>query len=142
MENRIFLRQALEARLVALYVEQKSYTEALTVATPLLRELKKIDDKALLVEVTTPLTHAHILYFSLPLPFSCYHTPYLTDSNQVQLVESRAYQKLGNITKSRAALTSAKTTANGIYCPPKLQAFLDLQSGTLNPHHTCCYYGY
>ena len=48
---------------------------------------------------------------------------------QVQLLESRAYQKLGNIMRSRAALTSAKTTANGIYCPPKLQASLDLQSG-------------
>lgn len=99
-ENRIFLRQALEARLVALYVEQGQYTAGLAIATPLLKELKKIDDKALLVEV--------------------------------QLVESKAYQKLGNITKSRAALTSAKTTANGIYCPPKLQAALDLQSGILH----------
>lgn len=47
----MFLRQALEARLVALYVDQQNYTAALSVATPLLRELKKIDDKALLVEV-------------------------------------------------------------------------------------------
>ena len=29
----------------------------------------------------------------------------------------------------RAALTSGRTTANGIYCPPKLQASLDMQSG-------------
>ena len=51
-ENRIFLRQALEARLVALYVEQKQFTAALSIATPLLRELKRIDDKVLLVEVS------------------------------------------------------------------------------------------
>lgn len=47
----MFLRQALEARLVALYVEQQQYTAGLAIATPLLKELKKIDDKALLVEV-------------------------------------------------------------------------------------------
>ena len=50
-ENRVFLRQALEARLVALHVEMKEYPAALSIATPLLKELKKIDDKALLVEV-------------------------------------------------------------------------------------------
>lgn len=99
-ENRVFLRQALEARLVAVYVDRDSETRALSIANPLLKELKKIDDKALLVEV--------------------------------QLMESKAYQKLGNVTRSRAALTSAKTTANGIYCPPKLQSALDLQSGILH----------
>ena len=31
----------------------------------------------------------------------------------------------------RAALTSARTTGNGIYCPPKLQASLDQQSGII-----------
>ncbi|CAI8005775.1 26S proteasome non-ATPase regulatory subunit 11 [Geodia barretti] len=99
-ENRVFLRQALEARLVALYVDRDADKQALTIAGPLLKELKKIDDKALLVEV--------------------------------QLMESKAYQKLDNITRSRAALTSAKTTANGIYCPPRLQSALDLQSGVLH----------
>lgn len=98
--NRVFLRQALEARLVALHVDSEQYTSALGIASQLLRELKKIDDKMLLVEV--------------------------------QLMESKAYQKLGNTTKARASLTSAKTTANGIYTPPKLQALLDLQSGILH----------
>ena len=50
-ENRVFLRQALQARLVAVYVDTQQYTAALAIAAPLLKELKKIDDKALLVEV-------------------------------------------------------------------------------------------
>ena len=66
----------------------------------LLRELKKLDDKQLLVEV--------------------------------QLTESRTYHALGNLQKSKAALTSARTTANSMYCPPKMQAALDQQSGILN----------
>ena len=99
-DKRTFLRQALEARLVALYIDSQSYTEALKLGSRLVRELKKLDDKALLMEV--------------------------------QLFESRTYHALNNIPKSRAALTSARTTASGIYCPPKLQAALDLQSGILH----------
>ncbi|TNN58278.1 26S proteasome non-ATPase regulatory subunit 11A [Liparis tanakae] len=86
VEKRTFLRQGLE--------------EALQLGTQLLQELKKMDDKALLVEV--------------------------------QLLESKTYHGLSNLPKARAALTSARTTANAIYCPPKLQAALDMQSGIIH----------
>ncbi|XP_032807114.1 26S proteasome non-ATPase regulatory subunit 11 isoform X1 [Petromyzon marinus] len=99
-EKRTFLRQALEARLVALYFDTKRYPEALQLGSQLLRELKKLDDKALLVEV--------------------------------QLMESKTYHALSNLPRARAALTSARTTANGIYCPPKMQAALDMQSGIIH----------
>ncbi|KAH7962556.1 hypothetical protein HPB52_016894 [Rhipicephalus sanguineus] len=99
-EKRTFLRQSLEARLIALYYDTGRYTEALQLGSSLLKELKKLDDKNLLVEV--------------------------------QLLESKVYHALSNLPKARAALTSARTTANAIYCPPKLQAALDLQSGVLH----------
>lgn len=99
-EKRTFLRQALEARLIALYFDTNMYTEALTLGAQLLKELKKLDDKNLLVEV--------------------------------QLLESKTYHALSNLPKARAALTSARTTANAIYCAPKMQAALDLQSGILH----------
>lgn len=50
-EKRTFLRQSLEARLIALYFDTKLYSEALSLGNQLLKELKKMDDKNLLVEV-------------------------------------------------------------------------------------------
>uniref|UniRef100_A0A1B0D4J7 Uncharacterized protein n=1 Tax=Phlebotomus papatasi TaxID=29031 RepID=A0A1B0D4J7_PHLPP len=50
-EKRTFLRQSLEARLIALYFDTGMYTEALALGSQLLKELKKLDDKNLLVEV-------------------------------------------------------------------------------------------
>jgi 26S proteasome regulatory subunit N6 len=99
-ERRTFLRQSLESRLVGLYFETERYQEAIALGSTLLKELKKLDDKNLLVEV--------------------------------QLLESKTYHALGNLPKARAALTSARTTANSIYVPPKVQAQLDLQSGILH----------
>jgi 26S proteasome regulatory subunit N6 len=99
-EKRIFLRQALETRLCALYLDNKMYSESLALIEGLLKELKRLDDKTVLMEV--------------------------------QLLESRVYHALRNLAKSRAALTSARTSANAIYCPPLMQASLDLQSGILH----------
>lgn len=84
---------------MALYLTKQSYYAALTLINSLLKELKRLDDKLVLVEV--------------------------------QLLESRAYHSLGNVAKGRAALTSARTSAASVYCPPLLQAGLDMQSGKL-----------
>ncbi|KAL2017788.1 hypothetical protein VTK56DRAFT_1651 [Thermocarpiscus australiensis] len=50
-ERRSFLRQNLETRLVTLYMSKQSYYDALTLINGLLRELKRLDDKLVLVEV-------------------------------------------------------------------------------------------
>ena len=51
---------------------------------------------------------------------------------EVHLLESRVNYALANMAKAKAALTSARTAANSIYCPPLLQAQLDMQSGILH----------
>jgi 26S proteasome regulatory subunit N6 len=50
-EKRTFLRQRVEAKLASVLFQQDQYGEALTLVDNLLVELKKLDDKQLLVEV-------------------------------------------------------------------------------------------
>mmetsp|Transcript_638 Transcript_638/g.885 ORF Transcript_638/g.885 Transcript_638/m.885 type:complete len:340 (-) Transcript_638:540-1559(-) len=49
-EKRSFLRQRVEAKLASILVQQKSFKQALELVDRLLGELKKLDDKQLLVE--------------------------------------------------------------------------------------------
>mmetsp|Transcript_30689 Transcript_30689/g.44869 ORF Transcript_30689/g.44869 Transcript_30689/m.44869 type:complete len:437 (-) Transcript_30689:323-1633(-) len=99
-EKRTFLRHRIQAKLAAMYFETRDFTRAMALTEELLREVKKLDDKPLLVEI--------------------------------HLVESRIHHQVRNLPKSKAALTSARTAANAIYCPPALQAQIDTQSGVLH----------
>ncbi|KAJ7119417.1 hypothetical protein C8R44DRAFT_672175 [Mycena epipterygia] len=51
---------------------------------------------------------------------------------EVHLLESKVYRGVGNVTKAKAALTSARTSGASIYTPPPLQSALDIQSGILH----------
>lgn len=51
---------------------------------------------------------------------------------QVHLLECQVYFAIKNLPKAKAALTAARSAANSVYCPPLLQAALDLQSGILH----------
>lgn len=51
---------------------------------------------------------------------------------EVHLLESKVNHAIANHPKAKAALTSARASGNSIYCPPALQAQLDMQSGILH----------
>jgi len=98
--HQALLRQRLQLRLSSLLLNAHDLDKALEQISQLLYELRKLDDKPLLVEAL--------------------------------LVESAIQRAMNNLPKAKAALTAARTNANAIYCPQKLQGELDLQSGIVN----------
>jgi 26S proteasome regulatory subunit N6 len=98
-ESRSFLRMRIETNLADLLFKQEKYADSLEILNRLTYELKKKEDKQLLVES--------------------------------QLVESKVYHALENVSKAKAALTAVKTTANSTYIVPLLQAEIDFMSGLI-----------
>uniref|UniRef100_A0AC34QR58 PCI domain-containing protein n=1 Tax=Panagrolaimus sp. JU765 TaxID=591449 RepID=A0AC34QR58_9BILA len=99
-QNRVYLRQILQARLVRLYNDLGRYLQATQLASELIHELKRLEDKDLIIEV--------------------------------QLENSKACYSLSSYSKARASLVFARTVANSMYIPPRMQASLDMQSGILH----------
>ncbi|KAH7542622.1 hypothetical protein FEM48_Zijuj02G0093700 [Ziziphus jujuba var. spinosa] len=50
-EKRIFLRKQVEARLAALLMQNKEYLEAFNLLSGLIKEVRRLDDKLLLVDI-------------------------------------------------------------------------------------------
>jgi len=66
LEKRTFLRQRVEARLAALLMESKEYSEALTLISGLVKEVRRLDDKLLLVDIDLLECKLHFSLRNLP----------------------------------------------------------------------------
>lgn len=97
--KRSFLRQRLQLKYAYLLYKKSKYQEALKEIHSLCYEIKKLEDKPLLVEIF--------------------------------LIESYIHYALHNVPKSKAALTTARSTASSIYLSPKLQCDIDMQAGII-----------
>ncbi|KAK4753566.1 hypothetical protein SAY87_001670 [Trapa incisa] len=65
-EKRTFLRQRVEARLAALLMESKEYAEALNLLSGLIKEVRRLDDKLLLVDINLLESKLHFSLRNLP----------------------------------------------------------------------------
>jgi 26S proteasome regulatory subunit N6 len=62
----MFLRQRVEARLAALLMDSNEYAEALSLLTNLVREVRRLDDKLLLVDIDLLECKLHFSLRNLP----------------------------------------------------------------------------
>eukprot|EP00658_Telonema_sp_P-2_P010638 TRINITY_DN14010_c0_g2_i4.p1 TRINITY_DN14010_c0_g2~~TRINITY_DN14010_c0_g2_i4.p1 ORF type:complete len:459 (+),score=161.45 TRINITY_DN14010_c0_g2_i4:109-1485(+) len=65
-EKRTFLRQRLQTKLCELYRIQKEYTQALELLDGLIKEVKRLDDKNLLIEIFLIETRVHYELSNIP----------------------------------------------------------------------------
>lgn len=65
-EKRTFLRQRVEAKLAALLMESKEYSEALNLLSSLIKEVRRLDDKLLLVDIDLLESKLHFSLRNLP----------------------------------------------------------------------------
>lgn len=113
-EKRTFLRQSLEARLIALYFDTGLYTEALQLGSALLKELKKLDDKMLLVEVQLLESKTYHALSNLPkVSFWHWHLFYL---NSIIYNEQQCNQFLLAREAMASGFVRLETKAVVYYC--------------------------
>ncbi|GAB4858744.1 26S proteasome regulatory subunit rpn6 [Ancistrocladus abbreviatus] len=65
-EKRTFLRQRVEARLASLLIENREYSEALALLSGLIKEVRRLDDKLLLVDIELLESKLHFSLRNLP----------------------------------------------------------------------------
>jgi 26S proteasome regulatory subunit N6 len=65
-EKRTFLRRRVETRLCQLYLQQRKFEDGLALLATLLRDVKKLDDKLLLVEIHLIETKTHFAVEHMP----------------------------------------------------------------------------
>jgi 26S proteasome regulatory subunit N6 len=65
-EKRTFLRQRVQAKLASLYFHTQRYMESLAVLTELLKQVKKLDDKSLLLEIQLLECRVHLVLRNIP----------------------------------------------------------------------------
>ena len=65
-EKRTYLRQRVESRLASLYLSKENYSQAIILINALLSEVKRLDDKLLLVEIHLLESKAHHALMNMP----------------------------------------------------------------------------